>query len=463
MSFVGDLFSGSKGAGFQAGAVGGNAAGSGISGTNIQQAVTPEQAQAQALQAQQALAQQQGLVNALGAQNGLGNQSAVFNQLQGVANGTGPNPAQAQLNQSTAQNIAQQGALMGSQRGAGANTGLLARQIAQNGAGIQQQAAGQAATMQANQQLNAMNQLGGLANTQAANQIGATNQYNQGVQNEQQQQLNAIQGQNNANVAMQSNINNSNVGMQSNINNANASIANTNAGNQQNTLGSVASAFSGPAALLAKKGMSNNTPDSTGQTGGGTAPGGSTMAASDAGAGMAKGGLIKGYADGGNIQGPSSMFGQSTYGQATPVNNLAASSQLAQANMGAPANVGSPNGVSASGSDPMSSIMPLAMTALMAARGGKVPVMVSPGERYVKPNEVKEVADGKKPVTKTEKIPGKAKVSGNSYANDTVPRQLESGGIVVPKSVMESKDPVKNAAAFVAAHMAKTKRMPKKS
>ena len=105
---------------------------------------------------QNALTSQQNLLNALQQQNGLGNQTNVYNQLQGVASGQGPNPAQAMLNQETGQNVANQAALMAGQRGASQNVGLMARQAAQQGANLQQQAVGQGASMQAQQGLNAL-------------------------------------------------------------------------------------------------------------------------------------------------------------------------------------------------------------------------------------------------------------------------------------------------------------------
>lgn len=89
------------------------------------------------------------------------------------------------------------------------------------------------------------------------------------------------------------------------------------------------------------------------------------------------------------------------------------------------------------------------------AKGGKVPAMVSPGERYLPPSEAKKVVDGKKSAMSAgEKIPGKPKVGGakNSYANDTVPKTLEAGGIVIPRSVTQGKDAQSQAHKFVAAH-----------
>jgi hypothetical protein len=78
------------------------------------------------------------------------------------------------LSQATGANTANQAALMAGQRGSGANAGLMARQAAQQGAANQQNSAGQAATMQANQSLNALNSMGSLATSQANQQANAT-------------------------------------------------------------------------------------------------------------------------------------------------------------------------------------------------------------------------------------------------------------------------------------------------
>lgn len=220
-------------------------------------------------QNQSALAQQGALLDAIKAQNGLQNQSQNYNQLQGVINGTGPNPAQAMLNQATGQNVSNQAALMAGQRGAGANVGLMARQAGQAGGNIQQQAAGQGAVLQANQSLNALGQAGQMANTMAGNQIGQTNA-------NQQSQLNEQQLLQNANAAY----NNAQVGMQSNINSANAGLANTQLQGQQKMIGGI-------------------------MNGAGAAMGKPPAQAAQA----AQGGLI-GYASGGQVAGPQSSFGQ---------------------------------------------------------------------------------------------------------------------------------------------------------
>lgn len=66
---------------------------------------------------------------------------------------TGADPALEQLRMATGQNMQQQAAALGSMQGAGTNPMLAARSIAQQGGMVQQQAAGQAATLQAQQQL----------------------------------------------------------------------------------------------------------------------------------------------------------------------------------------------------------------------------------------------------------------------------------------------------------------------
>lgn len=219
--------------------LGGGASGTGFSGPTQALQVQPTTA-AQANTAygdtQNSMAQQQALLAALQQQQGLQNQSQVYGQLQGVVNGTGPNPAQAALNQNTGQNVANQAALMAGQRGASQNVGMIARQAGQQGAAIQQGAVGQAATLQANQSLNALSQAGQLATTQAGQQIGQTNANTQAQQAEQSNILNAIQGQNTTNVQQQNG-----------VNTANAALANTQMQGQQGLIGGV---MNGAGALM---------------------------------------------------------------------------------------------------------------------------------------------------------------------------------------------------------------------
>ncbi len=352
---------------------------------------------------QTGLAQQQAFLQALQAQNGIQNQSDVFNQLQGVAQGTGPNPAQAQLAQATGANVANQAALMAGQRGASANTGLLGRQTAMQGANTQQQAAGQAATLQAQQSLNALGQMGQLAGQQVANQGAAT----QGYTGAANQQLGTA------------------VGAQNQTNAINSQAQQAQAATQGNVLHGITGAlgtglgmmFGGPAGAVAGGALANGLSGGTaGQVGG---------------------------------VGIASMLPGAS-GNAAPVEASGYQSPL--------------GGTSFQAEDGM--IEPKSyVTRHMMAKGGAVPAMVSPGEQYLPPQAVKAVADGKAtPLSVGERIPGTPKVGGNknSYQNDTVAKTLESGGIVLPRSVTMSKTPEKDAAAFVKAIIAKKQGLSKK-
>lgn len=231
MSFIGAMLNPSKGADFNA---------VGPQNSDIVSGKDVRQFQGQT---QTGLDQQKALYEQLGAQGGLKNQSDVFaqqqalaQQLQQQAAGGGPNPALAQLQAATGQNTANQAALMAGQRGVGQNAGLIARQAAQQGAANQQNMNGQAATLQAQQQLAAQQALAqqqaslqNVAGQQVSNQMNQGNAYTQNA-------LGATTGFLNAAT-----------GLQSNANNANASIAGGNqkaqAGLLSGALGGIGSAF----------------------------------------------------------------------------------------------------------------------------------------------------------------------------------------------------------------------------
>jgi hypothetical protein len=98
-----------------------------------------------------------------------------------------------------------------------------------------------------------------------------------------------------------------------------------------------------------------------------------------------------------------------------------------------------------------------------AAKGGKVPAMVSPGEQYSPPKEVKKVVkEGKNPLKLGERIPGIPKYPGNDYRNDIVPKTLEEGGVVIPNKIMQSKDAGIKAKKFVEEVLSKKGSLPKK-
>lgn len=216
-------------------------AGKGPQQAALQQPINGQQVSDQVNQTNSSIAGQNNLSNQLAAQGGIQNQSNVYNQQQALANqlgamaqGAGPNPALNQLNQTTGQNVQNQAALMAGQRGAGANAGLIARQAAMQGGNIQQQAAGQAATMRSQQQLNAIGalqqqqgMLGNLATTQVGQQSNAVGNLNSMEQNQQNALQQGLQGQNQQNISQQQNVND--------INQRNQALQSSQA--QQNTQG----------------------------------------------------------------------------------------------------------------------------------------------------------------------------------------------------------------------------------
>ncbi len=456
--------------------------GTGISGpqsTTIQTPVTGDQATAAINQSQNALQQQQAFANAVAGQNGLGNQSSVFNQLQGVANGTGPNPAAAQLAQATGANTANQAALMAGQRGAGANVGLMARQAGQQGAANQQNAAGQAATMQANQSLNAMNQMGGLATSQANQQANAITGLNQAAQGQQGALLGAINQQNQANV-----------GMQSNINSANAGLANTTMQGQQGlaggALGGIGSGMGiggAPGGAGAATGsMAGGGMVGSAMADGGSAPVSTPLQSMDTHAGLAfltggqnpntsiqnmgsdtgsqaltSGMTSLGGGIGGAMRSPAATapgvagansVNAFTSGAQTSANPMDFGPQMPTSGAG-PSAGGTPLMAPAEAQGgPMQSAMQLAPLVAMLAGGGPPMKPMPPG----KPKNMKGGGH----------VPGKAKVEGtkNTLKNDTVPAVLSPGEVVIPRSITQGANPAGDAAKFIQAIMAKKGGLP---
>lgn len=391
MGFVGSLFGGNSGMGW------------GAQGAQVYAGTDPNQVENSNQTSFGALRQQQDFVNALAGQNGLANQSSVFGQQQGLANqlqnlsqGIGPNPAQAQLAQATGQNIASQNALMAGQRGAGANAGLIGRQAAMQGANTQQQAVGQSATMQAQQQIAAMNALqqqqgmmGGMANQMVGQQQSGIMGLNQSAQSEQQTLLNALNQYNQNNVAMQSNINSSNAGVQ-----------NTVAQGQQGLLGGVIGGIG--AGLTGKY--------SGGFIGGGYADGGDVTPDASQPSSFA-GRFLKGYQ-------------QSNTPDPAKVNPLQSGMSSLTSGLGSMLGKGIGSALTSLATPALGSadlMAPMASAAMMASSGGGVP--------------------------------GQAKVMGDSQKNDVVPAMLSPGEFVIPRHIMNSEDPIGNAVKFMQMHM----------
>lgn len=85
--------------------------------------------------------------------------------------------------------------------------------------------------------------------------------------------------------------------------------------------------------------------------------------------------------------------------------------------------------------------------ASLFAEGGMVPAREMPAGSIFG-SYVENMAGGGK-------VPGKAPFPGDNYGNDKVPAMLSPGEIVVPRSVLNSRDPAKKAAEFVAAILSK--------
>lgn len=355
-------------------------------------------------------------------QGNIAQEQALAGQLGLQAQGQGPNPAQAALNNATGQNVANQAALAAGQRGASGNVGLMQRNIAAQGANTQQQAVGQAALMQAQQQLAAQQgqaALMGQIGNQVTNEQAINNQLfgaGAGAQNTQ-----------NANLI-------SNYGQAQGIN---SGIAQNNANAVDKTLGGVLGGASSLMALLADGGEVSEAPKvkaaevgamtgaQVGEQGNDPTP--KPIVSMDYTKGIDW--APQKYAEGG----PISFAGQ--YLNGTP--NEVSSFSVPSGGQAAPTPQFSlPSSQGDSGKGSAASGMAGAAKNLMA-KGGK-PVV------------------GEELASKGMKVPGKAKVPGkDTLKNDTVPAMLSPGEIVIPKSIAEAPDAPKRAMAFVQAIQAK--------
>lgn len=292
-------------------------------------------------------------------------QNNLLAALQGQANGTGPNPAQAMFNQSTNQNIDQNSGMIASQKGI--NPALATRQASMNAANMGQQAAGQAATMQAQQQVNAQNQMGNVAG-----QIGsqALNQ-----QNIAQQGFYAPQS-------------------------INAGVATGNAKNNAGLIGGLMGA--GGAAFMAEGGMVDKP----------------------------------GYAEGG-------MIGNQE------LDPMSSATAFFNSQLNAPVDIWkmtSMNGGKSPGSE-MGTMAGGAMDSSGMGGATSMPMMNTGATMMA--------AHGGMSMKQGGKVPGKAQVSGDSYANDTIDAKLSPHEIVIPRSITMGKNPGDMAKKFVEEQLAK--------
>lgn len=460
-SFIGDMYNPNKGAGFQG------------QGANTYMPFGNQDATNAQQGALNGINQQQNFVNALNAQNGLGNQSNVFgqqqalaNQLQMQANGGGPNPALDQLSQANSNNMKNQAAMMASQRGAGANVGLLSKQAADSAGQANLQNNAQAATMRAQQQLSAQQALMGQqsqmaqqANQMVGQQAQGINSLNNASQGYQGQVLGMLGAQNQAAT-----------GMQSNINNVNAGIAQGNQQAQSGLFGGLMSGAGSAIGMLAKGGMVTKQHLADG--------------------GMAGDGGYSPIQAPSLNDGPKSDIGKSlndTMGSKNPVqkgsNDLSKSifSKLLKPSSLSPSGpgemmagpdaaeaIGGGGAAAAGGGAGLLEAAPLLMVAAKGGQAkGKVKAMVSEKEVVIPP----KIANSKDAPAKSAQLVSKAMAngggikansesqkavkSGDSYANDKIPKDLQEGAIVIPRRITQGKEAPKQAAKFVAAILAK--------
>jgi hypothetical protein len=313
---------------------------------------------------------------------------ALYTQSQGG----GPNPAQAMLNNSTGANVANTAANIAGARGASGNVGLMARQAANAGAGIQQNAIGQGAALNAQQQLGAQGALSSLYGQQGS-QI-------QGEQNANTALYGAAAGANNA----QNNTNVSNYGQMQNIN---SGVAAQNASATNNTLGGFLGA------------------------------GGSAV-----GALLAKGGTVP--KPGGKIALPAHL--KSVVELYHP-HMLASGGFIQVGNYAVPEGGGVAAGMQGAGGG-LKSLIGGGGSDSDAGGGGAGGALAGMGAGMeAKGGEINISAGGK--------VPGKAAVKGNSYSNDTTLAMVSPGEIVIPRSITQGENAPEKAAAFVAKELAK--------
>jgi hypothetical protein len=370
-----------------------------------------------------------------------GQQQNLANALQSVSNGSGPNPAQAMLSQATGANVANQAALIAGQRGAGANVGLQARQAAMAGSNAQQQAAGQAATLQSQQQLNALNAqgavLGQMGNQNIAEQGANTNLFSgaAGAQN----------AQNTGNIQ--------NYGMAEGLNQK-TSQSNTDAVNK--TTGGFLNGIGGAATALIGLAKGGQVPDHFAKV--------HALYHADENPKLAMVPKSARFADGGAV--PVSTATMTNTATATST-NTALSSEQRKAKEQKLKDTMDPDSTAMIGYADGGDVFAPDYKGVQAKIGNWATdgqsdlqmkaaksVAQNGGESAMLPADVK----GTQAVNDYRsggRVGGRAMVAGNSLKNDTQPAMLSPKEIVLPRSITMAPDAPEQAAKFVAAILKK--------
>ena len=332
-----------------------------------------------------------------------GAQSDLAKMLLAQAQGQGPNIANLQLQQATNQNNQQAAGAIASQKGM--NPALAQRIISQQQALNNQNAAGQSGVLRAQQQLAAQQGLGNVY----AQQAGEANSNFGTITNAQQA-----------------------------ANSANAQIAQNNANQNAGIAGGIIGGGSQILSSILAKGGTVGDPKHMEIL---TIPTGSKVHPMY----FDDGGTVEQI----HLEDPSAEVVNEANAKedANPTMPEDSGGAPSTANAGGGYKTNAINSSLSQGQDVMGAISSAAgsgggksggggagLLALLY-NGGKVPAMVSPGERYIPPHMVEAVTKGhKKASDVAPKIPGKAKVKGDSEKNDTVPANLETGGVVIPRT-----------------------------
>lgn len=337
----------------------------------------------------------------------LNNQQQLEQTFLNEGAGAGPNPAQTALAQNTGTNVSNTAALMAGQRGAAANPGLIAAQAAQTGAATQQSVVGQAATLQAQQEL-------------AAQQAAAGQQQNiaSGVTSEQGANTSLFTGAAGAANTQNSNLIQNYAATQG----INAATAAANTGATQKTAGGLLGGIaSGIASIFAEGGEVESHEPANYDEGGGVP----TAAAVGVGTGA-----LEGVAS--DVGGPQSFVGKFLKSALSP---------------------GSANTTT----DPFAS----GISNLFSAAGNKFGGVLGTNT-MAKGGMAKKPVSGEMLAAKGKMVPGTPKVNHDSLKNDTVPAMLTPKEIVLPLSVTQAPDAAAKAAQFVTAVKAKERGRKKK-
>lgn len=322
------------------------------------------------------------------------NQQDLVETLKGQIAGKGPNPAETEFKQNVAQNIANTQGVIASNRGL--NPALAARMGANAIAAANADAAGKAAILRQNQEIQATNELGGMLGQEQQGNLGEQGLY--------------VQGQGNAMAA---------------------NLA-TAQGNQKAAQGIVGGIFGGAGAAL---GMDE---------GGEVPPGVVAMPPLEiTGAPFV----------------PKAQPIDFTHPNAQPTNDRQPESKLAAllkrpnfgpqdpilqgmttfgAGLGDALRSSPPNATVNEQPIPSGETSNVPGMAISEARGGRIPMNFKPGG----------------------KVPGRAQAKGDMKKNDTVPAMLSPGEVVIPRSVttLPEKQADQKGAQFLAAVLAKKKR-----